>query len=91
MTLNLTKPEVFVIIRDIISSELDVTLPKLIEEVLIDDIVDEREIDLPVVIVECEREFGVDISDEEMENLETVEELVDLVYDKVMENKNESF
>lgn len=91
MTLNLTKPEVFVIIRDIIAAELDIALPKLIEEVLIDDICDEREIDLPVVIVECEREFGIDISDEEMENLETVEELVDLIYDKVMENKSESF
>lgn len=91
MTLNLTKPEIFVIVREIIAAELDVALPKLIEEVLIDDIVDEREIDLPVIIIECEREFGVDISDEEMENLETVEELVDLLYEKVLDNKNEAF
>lgn len=91
MTLNLTKPEIFVIIREIIAAELDIALPKLTDEVLIDDIVDEREIDLPVIIIECEREFGVDISDEEMENLETVEELVDLVYEKVLDNKRESF
>lgn len=91
MTLNLTKPEIFLIIREIIAAELDIALPKLIDEVLIDDICDEREIDLPVIIIECEREFGIDISDDEMENLETVEELVDLVHEKVMDNKNEAF
>jgi len=91
MRLNLTKPEIYVIIRDIVANELDIALPKRDVELFFDDICDYRETDLPAIIIECEKEFGLDISDEEMEELETVEELVELIHEKILVNKSESF
>ncbi|MFA5234043.1 MAG: hypothetical protein WC390_06535 [Sulfurimonas sp.] len=87
MTLNLSKSEIFEIVRDIIAEELDIAMPRIDAEVSITEICDEREIDLPVIIYEIEREFGVDISDSEMEFLETVDELVNLIEEKIIGNR----
>lgn len=89
MTPQLTRAEIFNVIREIIADELDLALPKIDSEVLLCDICDCLEIDLPIIIIECEREFGVAITDDELEVLETIEELVDLVEEKILEIKLE--
>ncbi len=74
------KPEVFSIVRDIIAQELDLIIPTS-KDLKLSEFCDE--IDLPVIISECNYEFGIYIEDGEAEDLETVEELVDLIFEKL--------
>ena len=43
-------------------------------------------LDLVEIIIECEQEFGYPITDDKVQNLKTVEDLVDLIKD--LDNKD---
>ena len=43
-------------------------------------------LDLVEIIIECEKEFGYPITDDKVQNLKTVEDLVDLIKD--LDNKD---
>lgn len=74
------KPEVFSIVRDIIAQELDLIVPTS-KDLRLDEFCEE--IDLPVIISEINYELNIYIDDDEAEDLQTVEELVDLIFLKL--------
>lgn len=85
--MKIKKSEVYLIVQDIIQSELSLDT-KIDADMFLDDLMGDREIDLPAIIMECEREFCIEIPDVEIEELETVEELVELVEEKIVDQHN---
>jgi len=83
MTKLLSKSQIFDIIRDVIVEELDSPSARITPDSLFYEICHDIEMDLPAIISECESGFDILISDGEMERLETIEELVETVEEKL--------
>ena len=74
-----SREEVFERVKEVLSEQLGVDDAEINEEASFQEDLDADSLDLVELIMELEEQFGMEIPDEEVEKITTVEEAVDYV------------